>query len=103
MHSNRIMGVCDSQGNWFEGDNVAIQFVKHFEDFLGNNGGVEQIDKPNELFSTKLTKNEFEIMVRDVTDEEIKEAIFSFGNDKAPGPDGFIVVLLKKLEYCGKR
>ncbi|GJS31679.1 RNA-directed DNA polymerase, eukaryota, reverse transcriptase zinc-binding domain protein [Tanacetum coccineum] len=67
MHSNRIIGVCDSQGNWFEGDNVAIQFVKHFEDFLGNNN-----------------------------DEEIKEVVFGFGNDKAPGPDGFTTVFLKK-------
>ncbi|GKE08408.1 RNA-directed DNA polymerase, eukaryota, reverse transcriptase zinc-binding domain protein, partial [Tanacetum coccineum] len=67
MHSNRILGVCDDKGKWFE----------------------EQINCPDELFLNKLTKSEADLKVEDITDEEIKEAIFGIGNDKAPGPDGF--------------
>ncbi|GJS25684.1 RNA-directed DNA polymerase, eukaryota, reverse transcriptase zinc-binding domain protein [Tanacetum coccineum] len=43
MHSNRIMRVCDDKGKWFEGDDVADQFVKHFERFpVGNKEGVSE-------------------------------------------------------------
>ncbi|GKA90013.1 RNA-directed DNA polymerase, eukaryota, reverse transcriptase zinc-binding domain protein [Tanacetum coccineum] len=44
------------KGNWFEGDNVADQFVKHFEKFLGNNGETDQIDSSDDLFNNKLSK-----------------------------------------------
>nr|GEX29252.1 hypothetical protein [Tanacetum cinerariifolium] len=39
-------------------------------------------------------------MVRNITDAEIKEAIFGIGDEKAPGPDGFTVVFFKRrLSY----
>nr|GEX05483.1 hypothetical protein [Tanacetum cinerariifolium] len=37
-----------------------------------------------------------ESMVRDVTNDEIKEALFSLGDNKAPGPDGFSAAVFKK-------
>nr|GEU68753.1 hypothetical protein [Tanacetum cinerariifolium] len=37
-----------------------------------------------------------EFMVREVTNTEIKEAIFSMRDDKAPGPDGFTSAFFKK-------
>ncbi|KAE8674971.1 hypothetical protein F3Y22_tig00111708pilonHSYRG00398 [Hibiscus syriacus] len=36
------------------------------------------------------------MIAKEVTNEEIKEAIFSQGNDKAPGPDGYSVLFFKK-------
>ncbi|GJW39228.1 RNA-directed DNA polymerase, eukaryota, reverse transcriptase zinc-binding domain protein [Tanacetum coccineum] len=107
MHSNRSMRVCDDKGNWFEGDDVADQFVKHFERFLGNNGDTKQIDNPDTLFLNKLSKNEAEFMVKEITDKEIKEAMFGNGNDKAPAPDGFTAIFFKKswdimgMDVCG--
>ncbi|GJW20732.1 RNA-directed DNA polymerase, eukaryota, reverse transcriptase zinc-binding domain protein [Tanacetum coccineum] len=76
MHTNRIKGVCDEQGNLYEEESVADQFFKHFEKFLGNNGEIEQIDSPEGLFLNKLSKTEVDLMVRDITDKEIKEAKF---------------------------
>ena len=35
-------------------------------------------------------------MVRQVTNEEIKKAMFNIWNDKAPGPDGFTSIFFKK-------
>ncbi|GJT03880.1 RNA-directed DNA polymerase, eukaryota, reverse transcriptase zinc-binding domain protein [Tanacetum coccineum] len=95
-NSNRVRGVCDENGNWFEGDNVAVQFVNHFEKFLGNKGDVEQIENPSELFTNKISQGKAEDMVREVTNKEIKDAIFDIGNDKAPGPDGFTTTFFKK-------
>ncbi|GKE96222.1 hypothetical protein Tco_1581077, partial [Tanacetum coccineum] len=37
----------------------------------------------------RLTTDTANHMVRDVTDKEIREAIFSMGDNKAPGPDGY--------------
>ncbi|GKC39023.1 cytochrome P450 [Tanacetum coccineum] len=35
-------------------------------------------------------------MVRDITNEEIKDSIFGIGNAKAPGPDGYTSMFFKK-------
>ncbi|XP_057460090.1 uncharacterized protein LOC130750511 [Actinidia eriantha] len=35
-------------------------------------------------------------LIREVSDEDIKEALFSIGDDKAPGPDGFSSYFYKK-------
>ncbi|XP_039045257.1 uncharacterized protein LOC120184986 [Hibiscus syriacus] len=39
---------------------------------------------------------ESETFVKEVTSDEIREVIFSQGNDKAPGPDGFTALFFKK-------
>ncbi|GJT83821.1 RNA-directed DNA polymerase, eukaryota, reverse transcriptase zinc-binding domain protein [Tanacetum coccineum] len=95
MNQNRIMGIADEQGNWFDGDRIPDQFVKHFQKFLSKDGDIEQIDEEG-LFKNTLTINEAEIMVREVTDKEIKDAMFGIGDEKAPGPDGFTAKFFKK-------
>jgi len=35
-------------------------------------------------------------LLKEVTSEEIKEALFSIGNDKAPGPDGYSALFFKR-------
>ncbi|GKA39074.1 RNA-directed DNA polymerase, eukaryota, reverse transcriptase zinc-binding domain protein [Tanacetum coccineum] len=95
-HSSKIVGICDDQGNWFQGDNVAEQFLKNFEKFLDHNGDTEQIENAKELFSNKISKNDSEFMVRNITNAEIKEAIFGIEDEKALGPDGFTAVFFKK-------
>nr|GFD08641.1 RNA-directed DNA polymerase, eukaryota, reverse transcriptase zinc-binding domain protein [Tanacetum cinerariifolium] len=47
-------------------------------------------------FRNKLTPDEAEFMVRDVSNEEIKQAIFLIDDNKAPGPDGFSAYFYKK-------
>ncbi|XP_022030545.1 uncharacterized protein LOC110931459 [Helianthus annuus] len=87
-HINRIEAISDSCGNLFDGDNVAAAFVNHYEQFLGSEGQVSLLPSPD-LFSNKLNPKTANYMVRPVTLEEIKSAMFSIGNDKAPGPDGY--------------
>nr|GEU59262.1 hypothetical protein [Tanacetum cinerariifolium] len=36
-------------------------------------------------------------MIREVSDQEIKDAIFSIGNDKSPGPDGYTAAFFKEV------
>nr|GFA25566.1 hypothetical protein [Tanacetum cinerariifolium] len=49
----------------------------------------------NNLFSTRLDANEALDMVRIVSSQEVKSAMFSMGNDKSPGLDGFTAAFFK--------
>nr|GEV05021.1 hypothetical protein CTI12_AA325620 [Tanacetum cinerariifolium] len=65
-NKNRIDNVEDMEGKLFSGPEVGLLFVKHFEKVL-----------------------DAECLVRPISDEEIKSALFSMEDDKAPGLDGF--------------
>nr|XP_043615711.1 uncharacterized protein LOC122587599 [Erigeron canadensis] len=86
-HKNRVESICDEEGRRFEGQEVAEQFVKHFEQFLGRTDNVVPI---MEGIFDKVLKFEGALhMIRPVTDSELKDAMFSIGSNKASGPDGY--------------
>ncbi|GJV43271.1 putative RNA-directed DNA polymerase [Tanacetum coccineum] len=70
-------------------------FVAHYEAFLGQTGYTNGFDGSN-LFSNCLDEQGAAHMVRMVTDREIKEAMFSMGDEKSPGPDGFSAAFFKE-------
>nr|GEV03195.1 hypothetical protein [Tanacetum cinerariifolium] len=47
------------------------------------------------LFPTTLNESEALNMVRDISSQEVKSAMFSMGNDKSAGPDGFTAAFFK--------
>nr|GEU84100.1 RNA-directed DNA polymerase, eukaryota, reverse transcriptase zinc-binding domain protein [Tanacetum cinerariifolium] len=51
----------------------------------------------NNLFYNKINHDEAELMIRYVTDKEIKEAMFDIGENKAPGSDGFTSTFFKSF------
>ncbi|GKC76070.1 RNA-directed DNA polymerase, eukaryota, reverse transcriptase zinc-binding domain protein, partial [Tanacetum coccineum] len=79
-----------------KGEAVVEDFVKHFNAFWGNNHTVSPIEDSVYLFSKKLTKEEASWMIREVSDNEIKDAMFNIRDNKAPSPDGFTSTFLKK-------
>ncbi|GJV10401.1 RNA-directed DNA polymerase, eukaryota, reverse transcriptase zinc-binding domain protein [Tanacetum coccineum] len=64
---NKIISICDDAGNRLEG-----------------------------VFGTKLNHEEAMDMIKEVTDSEIKNALFDIGDNKAPGPDGYTSTFFKK-------
>ncbi|GJU83616.1 sodium/hydrogen exchanger 6 [Tanacetum coccineum] len=70
-------------------------FVKHYNQFLRAEGVSNHLDAHN-LFIRVLDYSKADCMVRDVTDDEIKSVMFSMGDDRAPGPDGFTTAFFKK-------
>ncbi|GKC86271.1 hypothetical protein Tco_1141988 [Tanacetum coccineum] len=92
---SRIDVVSNSDGTVFTGDQVAKAFISHYETFLGQEGTTSYLDTHN-LFPTKLNPDSALDMVRHVTSKEVKDAIFSMGNDKSPGPDGFTTAFFKE-------
>nr|KAJ0213104.1 hypothetical protein LSAT_V11C400156970 [Lactuca sativa] len=96
-HKSRIEAVMNHQREWLEGKAVYKEFIDYFHDFLGKEEPCEEILLPDSLFSKKLDLVDAVEMVKIVTNEEIKAALFDIDDDKAPGPDGFSARFFKAM------
>ncbi|XP_024990680.1 uncharacterized protein LOC112524969 [Cynara cardunculus var. scolymus] len=88
-HYNSIQSVCTSDGAYVYGDDVPNVFVDHFKDFLGTRYVSPDPTTNDDVFMRKLSLVEANHMIRPIHNEEIRNAIFSIGNYKAPGSDGY--------------
>ncbi|GJW86078.1 putative ribonuclease H-like domain-containing protein [Tanacetum coccineum] len=70
-------------------------FVSHYESFLRTDVHCEDLDIEG-LFNKKVFDISNFNMTRFVSNEEIKRAMFSIGDDKAPGPNGYTSGFFKK-------
>ncbi|GJS48187.1 RNA-directed DNA polymerase, eukaryota, reverse transcriptase zinc-binding domain protein [Tanacetum coccineum] len=95
-HKGRIESICDEIGMRFEGDNVVNVFVEHFKKFIGSKHEVQPLESTEVDFDIVLNKEEANAMIGQVTDEEIKEAIFDIDCNKASGPNGYTSGFFKK-------
>ncbi|GKB04963.1 hypothetical protein Tco_0833158 [Tanacetum coccineum] len=91
---SRIDIITNSLGNVFENDQVATAFVDHYTTFLGQADTLQHLDT-NDLFYARLLDQDAANMVCDITTKEVKDAMFSMGNDKSPGPDGYTAAFFK--------
>nr|KAJ0197187.1 hypothetical protein LSAT_V11C700342420 [Lactuca sativa] len=96
-HKNRIEAIMNRQGEWLEGEDVYKEFVDYFNDFLGSDFPCADIIQPNSLFIKKLDLADAVGMIKVVTNEEIKAALFDIGDDKSPGPDGYSAKFFKSM------
>ncbi|GKA99270.1 RNA-directed DNA polymerase, eukaryota, reverse transcriptase zinc-binding domain protein [Tanacetum coccineum] len=84
---SRIEVVMNNEGLIFANDKVPDAFISHYETFIGQAGDTNGFDDSN-LFTTRLDDQVALNMIHGVTDREIKDAMFSMGDDKSPGLDG---------------
>nr|GFC95339.1 hypothetical protein [Tanacetum cinerariifolium] len=75
---SRIDIITDSEGVTYQNDNVANVFVSHYLVFLGQPGTVVDLDTTN-LFCDVLDSVAANDMIREVSETEIKDAMFSMG------------------------
>ncbi|GJY60523.1 aspartic peptidase [Tanacetum coccineum] len=94
-HRSRITSVLDANDIEVTGPSVPDVFVKHYEQFLGSNMPCEMLDV-TDLFLNQVSDSSNTNMVRAISNEEIKAAMFNIGDDRAPGPDGFTSAFFKK-------
>ncbi|GJZ32164.1 hypothetical protein Tco_0577600 [Tanacetum coccineum] len=92
---SRIDSITTADGTIFEWDWVPSAFVDHYTTFLGQQGNVDALNI-HDLFGTKLDENISADMVKPIIPQEVKEVIFSMGNDKSPGPDGYTTAFFKE-------
>nr|GEY30792.1 hypothetical protein [Tanacetum cinerariifolium] len=95
---NKITSVCNKKGEKFEGNEVAEQFVNHVKKFLKVDKDCEDLDDL-ELFHHKIS-NDAKNMIKEVIEDEIKEAMFDIGENKALGPDGFHKRMVEWIMTC---
>ncbi|GJS73131.1 RNA-directed DNA polymerase, eukaryota, reverse transcriptase zinc-binding domain protein [Tanacetum coccineum] len=99
-----ILSICAEDGTRFENYEVANQFVKHFEGFLRISPTTMSLtDDDNGLFKKQILLDEAELMIREVTNDEIKKTLFDIDDNKAPRPDGFTSKFFKKSWDIVKR
>ncbi|KAK1424411.1 hypothetical protein QVD17_19740 [Tagetes erecta] len=94
-HRARIDVITDGNGILREGKAVPNAFVDHYVGFLGKED-ISIIPITQELFDVRIDQAMATDMIREVTVDEIKRTMFAFGDDKAPGPDGFTAAFYKK-------
>ncbi|XP_022030851.1 uncharacterized protein LOC110931782 [Helianthus annuus] len=90
---NKIHTIKDVHGTRYEGEGITDALVAHYANFLGTEDRVAPIDL-DDIFVNKLSSAGATNMVRQVTREEVKNAMFSIGVNKAPGPDGYTSAFL---------
>nr|GEU32802.1 reverse transcriptase domain, reverse transcriptase zinc-binding domain protein [Tanacetum cinerariifolium] len=96
---NRIDMVSDASNNLYDGNQVPGDFVNHYNQFLGAEGVTIPLDD-HDLFTRVLDDAKADFMVRKVSNDDVKSVIFSIGDGRAPGPDGFIAAFFKKAVGC---
>ncbi|GKC40206.1 hypothetical protein Tco_1052590, partial [Tanacetum coccineum] len=91
---SRVEFIKDDAGINYEGEVVNEQFVNHLKRFFGKVDHVTSIN--DSIFKKSLSNEESISMIGDVTDMEIKEAMFDIYSNKASRPDGFTSEFFKK-------
>ncbi|GJY54986.1 RNA-directed DNA polymerase, eukaryota, reverse transcriptase zinc-binding domain protein [Tanacetum coccineum] len=96
LNRSKIYTDMGTDGSIYENDQVGVQFVKHFESFLGSTSIAANMEDSDAYLFNKIDANNAEFMSKDVTKEEIKRVVFDIDDSKAPGPDGFTSKFFKK-------
>ncbi|KAJ9535153.1 hypothetical protein OSB04_un001767 [Centaurea solstitialis] len=94
-HSRYLHSVSNSQGVFVYDDEVATAFIEHFVSIIGTVDADVTPVMVDSLFVNRLTLEESNHMIRPILDDDIRRAIFSIGNDKSPGSDGFSAKFFK--------
>jgi len=77
-------------------EEVSLEFNRYFERLLGTHSQVEHVDREVLRCGGVISGQQANCLLLEVTPEEIKEAVFGIGNDKAPGPDGYTALFFKR-------
>jgi len=84
-----IHSVSNMHGVYKHEEEVADAFIEYFRSILGEEDPSVQPSMELYPVAHRLSIQESLHMIRPITDDDIKNAMFSIGNNKAPGSDGF--------------
>ncbi|GJV42615.1 hypothetical protein Tco_1421055 [Tanacetum coccineum] len=102
-NKSRISMINNEIGESFSEEKVPEQFVMHFKKFLRKAQPTQLKLLENISFDKFVSENDAEWMIRPVSTEEIKRAMFDIDGNRAPWPDGFSSKFYKQSwEFIGK-
>nr|GEX02576.1 hypothetical protein [Tanacetum cinerariifolium] len=93
---SKILSLSDDARNNYENEQIPQLFFMHFKEFLGKAQHVQDIEEVSTLFQRRINEDVAFKMTFEVTNKEIKEAMFDIRDSKAYGPDGFSADFFKK-------
>ncbi|CAN1334813.1 Transposon TX1 uncharacterized 149 kDa protein [Linum perenne] len=80
-------------------DDISKEAVNFYQKLLGKEDNAVR-DLPQEYFDSliinKLTEEDKEVLSKEVTYEEVRNALFGMQGDRSPGPDGFNAYFFQK-------
>ncbi|GJS59198.1 RNA-directed DNA polymerase, eukaryota, reverse transcriptase zinc-binding domain protein [Tanacetum coccineum] len=79
-----------------EGDKNSKYFYSVLKCRIRTKHQVQDIESIDSLIKDKLSVGDAELMIREVSDKEIKDALFDIDDSKSLGPDGFSAAFFKK-------
>ena len=77
-------------------EEVAGEFIHFFEGLLGSSKTCEAINPHILCSGPSISAAQAAFLSSNISNDEIKSALFSIGDEKAPGPDGFSACFFKK-------
>ncbi|GJT58261.1 hypothetical protein Tco_0993315 [Tanacetum coccineum] len=92
---SRIETIRTSNNVQMSGPGVLEAFVNHYKLFLGTDMMCDELSCDG-LFNHLVSDQSRANMIRDVSDVEIKAAMFSIGDDRVSSPDGYTSAFFKK-------
>ena len=93
---NTITSITLETGDRIEDpDTIKQEVINHFQSVLGGNLQ-DSISEEYQMDGLVWSSNHLDIPNSGVTHEEIKNALFSIDDSKAPGPDGFSSLFFKR-------
>ncbi|XP_019195665.1 PREDICTED: uncharacterized protein LOC109189506 [Ipomoea nil] len=96
--ASTLAAILDQDGNLTTSLNqVGSLFVKFFSDLFGTPRERNGTDNTYFGHGSNVSADQALNLVAPISKEEIKEALFSMGNDKAPGPDGYTALSSKLI------
>ncbi|XP_010462868.1 PREDICTED: uncharacterized protein LOC109125019 [Camelina sativa] len=94
---NRIIGLFDTDNVWNESasgmENIA---TKYFEDLFRNSdaqGVSEMLQEVTPLISDTMNRD----LIRDISEAEVRKALFAMHPEKTPGPDGMTALFFQRF------
>ncbi|KAJ9536012.1 hypothetical protein OSB04_un000818 [Centaurea solstitialis] len=88
-HAQQIHAIRKVDGTFVYDDDVPIAFVENLKMLLGTRDETLVPEMPPHLFVNSLSLQDALFMIRPIEDADIRNAMFSIGNEKAPGSDGY--------------
>jgi hypothetical protein len=94
---NFIPAICRSDGSLTTSmAEVGDVFVCFYQQLLGTSRATLPLDESVVSRGPKLDATLQASLLATITNEDIKKALFSIGDDKSPGPDGYSSFFFKK-------
>ncbi|KAJ9561537.1 hypothetical protein OSB04_006697 [Centaurea solstitialis] len=94
-HSQQIHSIKNMSGDYVYDEEVPKAFLDYLKSIIGTTDMSTDPHVPEGLIVNKLSIENAMFMIRPFTDKDVHDAMFSIGNEKAPGPDGFSAKFFK--------